>query len=146
MSRVRRLDHVGVTVDDLDLVSDFFVRLGLEVEGRTFVEGEFLDVVSGIPDSRCEVVTLRPPGGGTALELSRYVRPESTPADREAVSTLQGLRNVCFEVTGLEDLVAELAADGYSLVGGIGRYEDQWLMAYVRGPEGIIVAIAERVG
>jgi catechol 2,3-dioxygenase-like lactoylglutathione lyase family enzyme len=79
MSHVRRFDHVGVTVADLDTVTAFFVGLGLEVEGRTFVEGEFLDTVSGIPDSRTEIVMLRPPDGGTRLELSSFVRPDHEP-------------------------------------------------------------------
>jgi catechol 2,3-dioxygenase-like lactoylglutathione lyase family enzyme len=76
MSRIRRLDHVGITVADLDVVSAFFVELGFEVEGRTFLEGEFLDTVIGIPDSRTEMVMLRPPDDGTRLELTRFIRPD----------------------------------------------------------------------
>src|SRR6266700_1555111 len=79
MSHVRRFDHVGLTVADLDVVTAFFVALGLEVEGRTFVEGEFLDTVCGIPDSRTEIVMLKPPDDGTRLELSSFVRPDSVP-------------------------------------------------------------------
>jgi hypothetical protein len=77
MAPVRRFDHVGLTVADLDVVTAFFVAPGLEVEGRTFVEGEFLDTVCGIPGSRTEIVMLTPPGDGTRLELSRFVRPDS---------------------------------------------------------------------
>src|SRR4051794_24587842 len=115
MSHIRRFDHVGITVADLDTVTAFFVGLGLEVEGRTFVEGEFLDTVIGIPDSRTEIVMLRPPDGGTRLELSSFVRPEHEPGSP-------------------------------GLVGGMGEYEHIWRMAYVRGPEGIIVSLAERIG
>jgi catechol 2,3-dioxygenase-like lactoylglutathione lyase family enzyme len=79
MSPVRRFDHVGITVRDLDTVTDFFVGLGFETEGRTVLEGEFLDTVIGIPDSRTEVVVLRPPGGGTGLELSSFIRPNHAP-------------------------------------------------------------------
>ena len=79
MSHARRFDHVGITVADLDMVAAFFVGLGLEVEGRMFVEGEFLDTVIGIPDSRTEIVMLRPPDGGTRLELSSFVRPDHEP-------------------------------------------------------------------
>ena len=79
MSHARRFDHVGITVADLDTVTAFFVGLGLEVEGRMFVEGEFLDTVIGIPDSRTEIVMLRPPDGGTRLELSSFVRPDHEP-------------------------------------------------------------------
>ena len=145
MFQLQQFDHVGITVSDLDAATAFFTTLGLEVEGRTFVEGEFLDTVSGIPDSRVEVVMLRPVGGGTAIELAAYVRPAHTTGSPTAMANELGLRNVCFEVSGLRELVERLAEDGYGLVGGIGEYEGAWLMAYVRGPDGIVVAVAERV-
>ena len=146
MSHIRSFDHVGITVADLDTVTAFFVGLGLEVEGRTFMEGEFVDTVIGIPDSRSEVVMLRLPDGGTALELSSFVRPDHEPGSPAAMSNELGLRNLGFEVDDLQGIVDRLAADGYGLVGGIGQYERIWRMAYVRGPEGIIVALAERIG
>lgn len=99
MSHVRRFDHVGLTVADLDVVTAFFVALGLEVEGRTFVEGEFLDTVCGIPGSRTEIVMLKPPDDGTRLELSSFVRPDSVPGSPAAMANELGLRNVAFEVT-----------------------------------------------
>ena len=146
MSQVRRFDHVGITVADLDTVTAFFVGLGLEVEGRTFVEGEFVDTVTGIPDVRTEIVMLRPPAGGTMLELSSFVRPDHEPGSPAAMANELGLRNVAFEVADVHAAVDQLAADGYGLVGGIGDYENTWRMAYVRGPEGIIVSIAARIG
>jgi catechol 2,3-dioxygenase-like lactoylglutathione lyase family enzyme len=147
MSHARRFDHVGITVADLDTVTAFFVGLGLEVEGpRMFVEGEFLDTVIGIPDSRTEIVMLRPPDGGTRLELSSFVRPDHEPGSPAAMANELGLRNVAFEVDDLQAVVDRLAADGYGLVGGIGQYEQIWRMAYVRGPEGIIVSLAEHIG
>jgi catechol 2,3-dioxygenase-like lactoylglutathione lyase family enzyme len=88
---------------------------------------------------------LRPPGGGTAVELSSFVRPHHEPGSPEAMANVLGLRSVALEIDDLEATVQRLAADGYGLVGGIGRYEDVWLMAYVRGPDGIIVALAERL-
>jgi catechol 2,3-dioxygenase-like lactoylglutathione lyase family enzyme len=88
---------------------------------------------------------LRPADGGTGLELSSFTRPDHTPGSDAAMSTELGLRNVAFEVDDLQRIVDSLAADGYGLVGGIGQYEDMWRMAYVRGPEGIIVAVAERI-
>ena len=145
MSHIKSFDHVGITVDDLDTATAFFVGLGLELEGRTFVEGEFLDTVCGIPDSRTEVAMLRPPGGGTRLELARFVRPDHEPGSPDAMANELGMRNVCFEVTDLRARLDELAADGYGLVGGIGEYENTWLMAYVRGPEGIVVSLTERI-
>lgn len=96
MSQVRRFDHVGITVADLDAVTAFFVGLGLEVENRMFVEGEFLDTVIGIPDSRTEIVMLQPPDGGTRLELSSFARPDhlpGSPAPRQRAGIAQrGLR------------------------------------------------------
>jgi catechol 2,3-dioxygenase-like lactoylglutathione lyase family enzyme len=146
MSHIRSFDHVGITVADLDTVTAFFAGLGLEAEGRTFMEGEFVDTVIGIPDSRSEVVMLRLPDGGTALELSSFVRPDHEPGSPAAMSNELGLRNLGFEVDDLKGIVDRLAADGYGLVGGIGQYEGSWRMAYVRGPEGIIVALVERIG
>ena len=146
MAQVRHFDHVGITVADLDKATAFFEGLGLEVEGRMFMEGEFVDTVIGIPDSRSEIVMLRPPDGGTGLELSSFVRPDHEPGSPAAMANELGLRNVAFEVDDLQAAVDRLATDGYGLVGGIGEYEHVWRMAYVRGPEGIIVALAERIG
>jgi catechol 2,3-dioxygenase-like lactoylglutathione lyase family enzyme len=123
MSHVRRFDHVGLTVADLDVVTAFFVALGLEVEGRMFVEGEFLDTVCGIPGSRTEIVMLKPPGDGTRLELSSFVRPDSVPGSPAAMANELGLRNVAFEVSDLQAAVDWAATEGYGLVGGIGEYE-----------------------
>jgi len=146
MAHVQRFDHVGITVEDLDLVTEFFVGLGLEASERMFVEGEFLDTVCGIPNSRTEIVGLQLPGGGTWLELARFVTPDHEPGTPGAMANVLGLRNVCFEVDDLQATVDGLAADGYGLVGGIGEHENTWRMAYVRGPEGIVVSLAERVG
>src|SRR5260221_11888089 len=123
MSRIRRFDHVGITVADLDAVTAFFVGLGLEVEGRMFMEGEFVDTVIGIPNSRSEIVTLRPPDGGTTLELSSFVRPDHEPGSPDAMSNELGLRNVCFVVDNLQEVVDRRAVDGYGLFGGIARSE-----------------------
>jgi catechol 2,3-dioxygenase-like lactoylglutathione lyase family enzyme len=146
MSQIRRFDHVGITVADLDSATAFFVGLGLEVEGRMFMEGEFVDTVIGIPGSRSHIVMLRPPAGGPGLELSSFVWPEHEPGSPTAMANELGLRNVSFEVDDLQATVAQLAAAGYGLVGGVGQYENIWRMAYVRGPEGIIVSLAERIG
>jgi catechol 2,3-dioxygenase-like lactoylglutathione lyase family enzyme len=129
MSPIRRFDHVGVTVADLDKVTAFFVGLGLEVEGRTFVEGEFVDTVIGIPGSRSHIVMLRPPDGGPGLEPSSFVQPDREPGSPTAMANELGLRNVSFEVDDLQATVDGLAADGYGLVGDIGQYENIWRMA-----------------
>jgi catechol 2,3-dioxygenase-like lactoylglutathione lyase family enzyme len=145
MGKIRQFDHVGITVADLDAAVEFFLKLGLELEGRMPMEGEFLDTVCGIPDSRTEIAMLRPPGGGTALELATFIRPDLVPGSPDAMANEVGIRNVAFEVDDLRGVVDELATDGYGLVGGIGEYENTWLMAYVRGPDGITVALAERI-
>src|SRR5256885_17144199 len=144
VAAIRRFDHVGITVGDLDAATAFFVGLGLEVEGRMFMEGEFVDTVIGIPNSRSEIVMLRPPDGGTGLELSSFIRPDHEPGSPDAMSNELGLRNVCFEVDDLQEVVDRLAADGYGLVGGLGQYEHSCRMAYVAGPEGIILARGQR--
>jgi catechol 2,3-dioxygenase-like lactoylglutathione lyase family enzyme len=143
---IRRFDHIGITVADLDAATAFFGGLGLEVEGRTFVEGEFIDVVTGLPDSRSEIVMLRPPDGGTGLELARFVRPDHVAGSPDAMANELGLRNVGFEVDDLPTILERLAADGYGLVGGVGEYEGTYRMAHVRGPEGIVVSLSQRIG
>src|SRR5436190_1302328 len=123
MPGIRHFDHVGITVADLDMVTAFFVGLGLEVEGRTFVEGEFIDTVIGMPNAKTEIVMLRPPDGGTGLELSTFIRPNYEPGSPDAPENELGMRNVGFVVDDLKSIVNRLAADGYGLVGGIGEYE-----------------------
>ena len=146
MPQIKQLDHVGVTVTDLDVATKFFTDLGFEIEGRTFLEGDFVDDVIGIPDARTEIVVVRPPGGGGGVELARFVRPEHTPGSPDAMANELGMRSICFEVEDLQALVDGLAADGYGLVGEVGRYEDMWVMAHVRGPDGIVVSLTERIG
>jgi catechol 2,3-dioxygenase-like lactoylglutathione lyase family enzyme len=145
LSPIRTFDHVGITVADLDTVTRFFAELGFEIEGRTFLEGDFLDTVVGIADSRTEMVMLRPPGGGTGLELATFIRPDHEPGSPGAMANELGLRSVAFEVDDLQGMLDRLAADGYHPVGGVGEYEGVWRMASVRGPEGIIVSLAQRI-
>jgi catechol 2,3-dioxygenase-like lactoylglutathione lyase family enzyme len=145
MSPIRHFDHVGITVSDLDTVTAFFAGLGFETEGRAVLEGEFLDTVIGIPDARTEIVMLRPPGGGTGLELSSFIRPDHEPGSPGPMHNELGLRNVTFEVDDLQAILGRLAADGYHLVGGVGQYEGIWRMASVRGPEGFIVNLAQPI-
>ncbi|WP_432572697.1 VOC family protein [Kineococcus sp. SYSU DK005] len=147
MPAIQRFDHVGITVADLERVSAFFLALGLRVEaGPMDVQGDFLDTVIGIPGARTRIVVLAAPQGGTLLELSSFVRPDHQVGSPTAMATELGLRNVAFEVDDLDALVQRLAVDGHGLVGGVGQYQHTWRMAYVRGPEGIIVSLAERLG
>ncbi len=146
MAHVKRFDHIGITVADLASVTAFFVGLGLEVEGTGSVEGEFVEIVCGIPGARCEIAMLRPPDGGSRLELASFVTPDHVPGSPTAMANELGLRNVSFEVGNLDAVVDELALDGYGLVGGIGEYQNSVRMAYVRGPEGIVVSLFEQIG
>src|SRR5680860_114405 len=146
MAHIRRFDHIGITVADLDSATAFFVGLGLEVEGTGSVEGEFVETVCGIPGAHCEIAMLRPPDGGSRLELASFVTPDHVPGSPTAMANELGLRNVSFEVGDLEAAVDAVAADGYGLIGGIGEYENSVRMAYVRGPEGIIVSLFEQIG
>src|SRR6478672_9330120 len=109
MAQLPRFDHVGITVADLDVVVAFFESLGLEAGGRQVVEGEFIDTVCGIPGSRTEIVGLNLPGGGTWLELARFIHPGHTPGSPGAMANELGLRNVSFEVEDIEAAVARVA-------------------------------------
>jgi catechol 2,3-dioxygenase-like lactoylglutathione lyase family enzyme len=146
MAHVQRFDHIGITVADLAAATAFFVGLGLEVEGTGSVQGEFVDTVCGIPGAHCEIAMLRPPDGGSRLELASFVTPDHVPGSPTAMANELGLRNVSFEVGDLDTVLVELASDGYGLVGGVGEYENRVRMAYVRGPEGIIVSLFEQIG
>ncbi len=146
MAHIKRFDHVGITVADLDSATTFFVGLGLEVEGTGSVEGEFVETVCGIPGAHCEIAMLRPPDGGSRLELASFVAPDHVPGSPRAMANEIGLRNVSFEVRDLDAALDAVAADGYQLVAGIGEYENSVRMAYVRGPEGIIVSLFEQIG
>lgn len=143
---VRRLDHVGITVADLEAATAFFTSIGLVPDGPPMiVQGEFLDAVIGMRGAKIRIVMLHAPEGGATLELSSFTRPDHTAGTLEPMANAPGIRNVAFEVDDLDAVLARLAADGYSLVGGVGRYEQAWRMSYVRGPEGIIVSLAQRV-
>jgi catechol 2,3-dioxygenase-like lactoylglutathione lyase family enzyme len=107
--------------------------------------GEFVDTVIGIADSRSEIATLRPPDGGAGVELSCFTQPEHLPGPSAAMANEGGLRNISFQVDDLDAMVERLSTEGFGLIGGVGQYQNTWRMAYVRGPDGIIVALAERI-
>lgn len=146
MSHVKHFDHVGITVRDLDHAIDFFIRLGLEVETRIPIEGEFLDTVTGLSGARTEIAMLHAPDGGSKLELSTFEHPELLPGSPAPMANELGIRNVAFEVDDLDLIIDRLKGEGHGLIGGIGEWEGTWRMAYVRGPEGIIVELAQRIG
>ena len=145
IGQLRAFNHVGITVADLDAATAFFVVLGLEVEGTGSVEGEFVETVCGIPGARCEIAMLKSPDGGR-LELARFVTPDHVPGSPMAMANELGLRNVSFEVGDLQAALDAVASHGYALVAGVGEYQGTVRMAYVRGPEGIIVSLFEYRG
>lgn len=144
---IQRMDHVGVVVDDLAAAVAFFVTLGLEVqdEGSTSVEGRWVDRVVGLEGVRVEVVFVRTPDGQGRLELTKFHEPTAVSAESTAPNTL-GIRRIMFAVDDIDDVVARLGAYGADLVGEVAQYEDQYRLCYIRGPEGIIVALAEELG
>jgi catechol 2,3-dioxygenase-like lactoylglutathione lyase family enzyme len=143
---IRRLDHVSVVVEDLDAAVDFFTTLGMDVEGRAPIEGAFVDRLNGIDGIRIDIVMMRTPDGHGRLELTKFHHP-SLVAVRPAVAppNAAGLRSVMFAVDDLDDTVARLHDRGAELVGEVVQYENQFRLAYLRGPAGIIVALAEEL-
>ena len=144
---IQRMDHVGVVVDDLEAAIAFFAELGLELEGEVTVEGRWVDRVAGLDDVRADIAMMRTPDGHSRLELTRYRRPAAIGAESaSAPANTLGLRNIMFAVDDIEDVLDRLGSHGAELVGEVARYEDSYLLCYVRGPAGIIVALAEQLG
>ncbi|MEU1364285.1 VOC family protein [Micromonospora zamorensis] len=143
---IQRMDNVLIVVEDLDAVIAFFVELGMELESRGPVEGRWVERVIGIDDVRQEVAMLRTPDGQGKVELAMFHTPKAiSPGPRDAPANTLGIRRVMFAVDDIEDVVARLRARGADLVGELERYEDIFRLCYVRGPEGIIVGLAEQL-
>ena len=143
---VQRMDHVSLIVDDLEAALAFFTELGLELEGRAPVEGKWVDRVNGIDGVRVDIAMMRTPDGHGKIELAKFRSPDAIPAEPGgAPPNAAGYRTVMFAVDDIEDTVARLRTHGAELVGEIVQYEDIYLLCYVRGPEGVIVALAEEL-
>jgi catechol 2,3-dioxygenase-like lactoylglutathione lyase family enzyme len=142
---IQRMDHVGVVVDDLAAATAFFVELGLELEGEAAVEGRWVDRVVGLDGVRVDVAMLRTPDGHSRLELTKFHTPAAISAEPNAPANTLGLRRIMFAVDDIEDVLARLRAHGAELVGELEQYEDSHRLCYVRGPAGIIVALAEQL-
>jgi catechol 2,3-dioxygenase-like lactoylglutathione lyase family enzyme len=140
------MDHVGIVVDDLAAATAFFVELGLELQGEGSVEGGWADRVVGLEGVRSDVVMLETPDGHGRLELSKFHAPLALGADRDAPANAPGIRHVTFEVDDVDAAVAAVRARGGELVGEVESYQDVYRVCYVRGPEGIIVELAQRIG
>jgi catechol 2,3-dioxygenase-like lactoylglutathione lyase family enzyme len=143
---VKRMDHVTLVVEDLAGAVAFFVELGLELEGEASVQGGWVDRLAGLDGVRADVAMVRTPDGHSRLELTRYRAPLAGTAEPDAPPNTLGLRQVMFLVEGIEDVVARLRRHGGEPIGEIIRYRDSYRLCYVRGPQGVIVALAEEVG
>ena len=143
---VRRMDHVGIVVDDLAAATAFFVELGLELQGEGSVEGGWVDRVVGLEGVRSDIAMLRTPDGHSRLELSRFHAPPSRGADPRTPANTRGIRHVTFAVDDIDAALDRLRPHGAELVGAIEQYGERSRLCYVRGPEGIIVELADEAG
>ena len=143
---LKRMDNVLIVVDDLEAVKAFFFELGMELEGEMTVEGRWVDLVVGLENVRCEIATLRTPDGHGRLELDKFHTPAAIGAEPKnaPVNTL-GIRRIMFAVDDIEGVVARLRAHGAELVGEVAQYEDKYRLCFIRGPEGIIIGLAEQL-
>jgi catechol 2,3-dioxygenase-like lactoylglutathione lyase family enzyme len=142
---VKRMDNMGVVVDDLDATVDFFVELGLELEGRATIAGPWAGRVTGLGDQHVEVAMMRTPDGHGRLELSRFLKPPVVADHRNAPVNALGYLRVMFAVDDLDDTVERLRKHGAQLVGDVVQYEDVYRLCYIRGPEGLLIGLAQEL-
>ena len=144
---IQRMDNILIVVEDLEAVKAFFVELGMELEGQTLVEGPSVDATVGLDGVRADIAMLRTPDGNGRVELTTFHTPPAVRA--EPVSTpanALGIRRIMFAVDDIDDVVARLRTHGAELVGEIAQYEDVYRLCFVRGPEGILIGLAEQLG
>jgi catechol 2,3-dioxygenase-like lactoylglutathione lyase family enzyme len=142
-----RMDNVLLVVDDLEAAIAFFAELGMELEGRTTVEGEWVDRIIGLDGSRSEIAMMRTPDGHGRLELDKFHTPPAVRGEpKDAPVNTLGIRRIMFAVDDLEDVLARLRTHGAELMGEVVEYEDQYRLCYVRGPDGIMIALAQSLG
>lgn len=143
---IQRMEHVGIVVEDLAAAIEFFAELGLELQGEGSVEGDWAGRIIGLEDVRTDLAMMRAPDGGGEIELVKFHSPPARAEGGDAPSNTLGIRHIAFAVEDIDGIVAGLRARGGELVGELERYEDSWRLCYVRGPEGILVELAERLG
>lgn len=143
---VVRMDNVGIVVEDLDAAIGFFTELGLDLEGRATVEGDWADGVTGLCDLRVEIAMMRTPDGHGRLELSRFLAPPVVADHRGAPVNALGYLRVMFAVDDIDDTLARLVSRGATIVGEVARYADLYRLCYLRGPEGILIGLAQQLG
>jgi catechol 2,3-dioxygenase-like lactoylglutathione lyase family enzyme len=142
---VKRMDNVGIVVEDFDAAIEFFAELGLELEGRTTVEGDWADGVTGLRNQRVEIAMMRTPDGHGRLELSRFLAPPVIADHRGAPVNALGYLRVMFAVEDLDDTLARLEKRGAKLVGRVVEYRDIYRLCYIRGPDGILIGLAQQL-
>ena len=140
------MDNVGIVVESLDAAISFFAELGLELEGRATIEGEWAGRVTGLGDQRVEIAMMRTPDGHSRLELSRFLTPPPVADHRNAPVNALGYLRVMFAVDDIDDTLARLRKRGAQLVGDVVQYEDVYRLCYIRGPEGLLIGLAEQIG
>lgn len=142
---VKRMDNVGIVVEDLDAAIAFFTELGLALEGRAPIEGDWADGVTGLRRMRVEIAMMRTPDGHGRLELSRFLAPPVVADHRTAPVNALGYLRVMFAVDDIDDTLARLGRRGATLVGEVARYQDAYRLCYIRGPEGILIGLAQEL-
>jgi catechol 2,3-dioxygenase-like lactoylglutathione lyase family enzyme len=143
---VKRMDNVGIVVESLDAAISFFVELGLELEGRATIEGEWSGRVTGLRDQRVEIAMMRTPDGHSRLERSRFVTPPVVADHRNAPVNALGYLRVMFAVEDLDDTLARLRKHGAQVVDEVVEYRSQYRLCYIRGPEGLLIGLAQQLG
>src|SRR5690242_6350697 len=143
---LKRMDNIGIVVDDLAATIEFFGELGLELEGQATVEGDWAERVTGLHPMRVEVAMMRTPDGHSRLEISRFLTPPTVADHRNAPVNALGYLRVMFAVDDIDETLARLRQQGAELVGELAQYEDAYRLCYVRGPEGILIGLAEQIG
>jgi catechol 2,3-dioxygenase-like lactoylglutathione lyase family enzyme len=143
---VKRMDNVGIVVEDIDAAIAFFTELGLQLEGRAPVEGEWAGRVTGLPEMRVEIAMMRTPDGHSRLEISRFLAPPVVTDHRAAPVNALGYLRVMFTVEDIDDTVARLMRRGAKLVGEVVQYQHVYRLCYIRGPEGILIGLAQQLG
>ena len=143
---IKRMDNVGIVVDDLDATVAFFLALGLELEGRATIEGEWAGRVTGLGDQHVEIAMMRTPDGHSKLELSRFLRPKIVADHRTAPVNALGYLRVMFAVDDLAATLEALRPHGAELVGEVVDYQGVYRLCYIRGPEGLLIGLAQQLG
>ncbi len=143
---LKRMDNVGIVVESLDAATSFFAELGLKLEGRATIEGDWAERLTGLRPMRVEIAMMRTPDGHSRLEISRFLTPPAVADHRNAPVNALGYLRIMFAVDDIDETLARLRKCGVQLVGEVVQYEDAYRLCYIRGPEGLLIALAEELG